>query len=81
MYLPELTHLYAHVNKIIQVYCFSHNFMTFLVWLLWVLVHDDCAHSFFLQSEEPLTVASLLHSLGLGKYAIIFQAEEVLNIT
>ncbi|XP_010255121.1 PREDICTED: uncharacterized protein LOC104595867 isoform X2 [Nelumbo nucifera] len=27
--------------------------------------------------EEPLTVASLLHSLGLGKYAIIFQAEEV----
>ncbi|XP_072990592.1 uncharacterized protein [Typha latifolia] len=28
-------------------------------------------------SEEPLTVASLLHSLGLGKYAILFQAEEV----
>ncbi|KAK9104697.1 hypothetical protein Scep_021541 [Stephania cephalantha] len=25
----------------------------------------------------PLTVASLLHSLGLGKYAILFQAEEV----
>lgn len=27
--------------------------------------------------EEPLTVASLLNSLGLGKYAILFQAEEV----
>eukprot|EP00262_Sarcandra_glabra_P019502 TRINITY_DN736_c0_g1_i2.p1 TRINITY_DN736_c0_g1~~TRINITY_DN736_c0_g1_i2.p1 ORF type:complete len:331 (+),score=52.43 TRINITY_DN736_c0_g1_i2:201-1193(+) len=27
--------------------------------------------------EEPLTVAGLLHSLGLGKYSIIFQAEEV----
>ncbi|KAM5581545.1 protein bicaudal C [Rosa sericea] len=27
--------------------------------------------------EEPLSVASLLHRLGLGKYAIIFQAEEV----
>ncbi|KAA8530277.1 hypothetical protein F0562_004986 [Nyssa sinensis] len=27
--------------------------------------------------EQPLTVGSLLHSLGLGKYAIIFQAEEV----
>ncbi|KAK9090524.1 hypothetical protein Sjap_023701 [Stephania japonica] len=25
----------------------------------------------------PLTVASLLHSLGLGKYAILFQAEEL----
>lgn len=29
---------------------------------------------------EPLNVASLLHSLGLGKYAITFQAEEVSNI-
>ncbi|XP_038984068.1 uncharacterized protein LOC103710016 isoform X4 [Phoenix dactylifera] len=28
-------------------------------------------------SEEPLTVSSLLHSLGLGKYAILFQVEEV----
>ncbi|KAK9271911.1 hypothetical protein L1049_002276 [Liquidambar formosana] len=27
--------------------------------------------------DEPPTVASLLHSLGLGKYAITFQAEEV----
>ncbi|XP_062010028.1 uncharacterized protein LOC133726494 [Rosa rugosa] len=27
--------------------------------------------------EEPPSVASLLHRLGLGKYAIIFQAEEV----
>ncbi|KAM0958170.1 hypothetical protein EV1_023259 [Malus domestica] len=27
--------------------------------------------------DETLTVAGLLHSLGLGKYAIIFQAEEV----
>ncbi|XP_059670224.1 uncharacterized protein LOC132315827 [Cornus florida] len=27
--------------------------------------------------EQPLTVASLLHSLGLGKYAVLFQAEEV----
>ncbi|KAK6913167.1 Sterile alpha motif domain [Dillenia turbinata] len=27
--------------------------------------------------EEPLTVAGLLHSLGLGKYAILFQAEEI----
>lgn len=27
--------------------------------------------------EEPLTVSSLLHSLGLGKYAIHFQAEEI----
>ncbi|XP_043723293.1 uncharacterized protein LOC122670471 [Telopea speciosissima] len=27
--------------------------------------------------EEPHTVGSLLHSLGLGKYAILFQAEEV----
>ncbi|KAF8390346.1 hypothetical protein HHK36_024871 [Tetracentron sinense] len=27
--------------------------------------------------EEPLTVASLLYSLGLQKYAILFQAEEV----
>ncbi|KAL6139652.1 hypothetical protein ACLB2K_057954 [Fragaria x ananassa] len=26
---------------------------------------------------DPLSVASLLHRLGLGKYAIIFQAEEV----
>ncbi|XP_042502376.1 uncharacterized protein LOC122079738 isoform X2 [Macadamia integrifolia] len=26
--------------------------------------------------EEPHTVASLLHSLGLGKYGILFQAEE-----
>ncbi|KAF9606863.1 hypothetical protein IFM89_029462 [Coptis chinensis] len=26
--------------------------------------------------EEPVTVSGLLHSLGLGKYAIIFQAEE-----
>ncbi|RVW52819.1 hypothetical protein CK203_076622 [Vitis vinifera] len=26
---------------------------------------------------EPLTVASFLHSLGLGKYIILFQAEEV----
>lgn len=32
------------------------------------------------QSEEPPTVASLLHSLGLGKYAIIFQAEEVKSL-
>ncbi|XP_068641261.1 uncharacterized protein [Aristolochia californica] len=28
-------------------------------------------------AEEPVTVAGLLHSLGLGKYAILFQAEEV----
>lgn len=27
--------------------------------------------------DEPLTVAGLLHRLGLGKYAIVFQAEEV----
>ncbi|KAJ4973488.1 hypothetical protein NE237_006662 [Protea cynaroides] len=27
--------------------------------------------------EEPHNVASLLHSLGLGKYAILFQVEEV----
>ncbi|OVA16252.1 HhH-GPD domain [Macleaya cordata] len=27
--------------------------------------------------EEPVTVAGLLNSLGLGKYAIMFQAEEV----
>lgn len=27
--------------------------------------------------EQPLTVSGLLHSLGLGKYAIWFQAEEV----
>ncbi|XP_010272062.1 PREDICTED: uncharacterized protein LOC104607963 [Nelumbo nucifera] len=27
--------------------------------------------------EEPPSVASLLHSLGLGKYAVLFQAEEV----
>ncbi|KAK6928237.1 Sterile alpha motif domain [Dillenia turbinata] len=27
--------------------------------------------------EEPLTVAGLLHSLGLGKYVILFQAEEI----
>lgn len=26
---------------------------------------------------EPLTVASFLHSLGLGKYIILFQAEEI----
>lgn len=29
------------------------------------------------QGEEPPTVAGLLHRLGLVKYAIIFQAEEV----
>ncbi|KAG9450450.1 hypothetical protein H6P81_010415 [Aristolochia fimbriata] len=28
-------------------------------------------------AEEPVTVAGLLHSLDLGKYAILFQAEEV----
>ncbi|XP_058112121.1 uncharacterized protein LOC131255430 isoform X2 [Magnolia sinica] len=28
-------------------------------------------------AEEPLSVAGLLHSLGLGKYSILFQAEEV----
>lgn len=28
-------------------------------------------------AEEPLTVSELLHSLGLGKYSILFQAEEV----
>ncbi|CAK7332767.1 unnamed protein product [Dovyalis caffra] len=28
-------------------------------------------------AEEPQTVEGLLHSLGLGKYAIIFKAEEV----
>uniref|UniRef100_A0A1D1XFI6 SEC23-interacting protein n=2 Tax=Anthurium amnicola TaxID=1678845 RepID=A0A1D1XFI6_9ARAE len=28
-------------------------------------------------AEEPTSVSSLLHSLGLGKYAILFQAEEV----
>ncbi|KAL2523457.1 uncharacterized protein Fot_27380 [Forsythia ovata] len=27
--------------------------------------------------EQPLTVSGLLHSLGLGKYAIHFQAEEI----
>ncbi|XP_024024307.1 ankyrin repeat and SAM domain-containing protein 6 isoform X1 [Morus notabilis] len=27
--------------------------------------------------DEPRTVAGLLHALGLGKYAILFQAEEV----
>ncbi|WOK96384.1 hypothetical protein Cni_G05091 [Canna indica] len=30
-----------------------------------------------LKPEEPLTVAGLLGSLGLGKYAILFEAEEV----
>ncbi|KAG0451457.1 hypothetical protein HPP92_026262 [Vanilla planifolia] len=34
-------------------------------------------HKSTYMSEEPLTVAALLHSLGLGKYAIHFQAEEV----
>lgn len=29
------------------------------------------------QDQPPLTVASLLNSLGLGKYTIHFQAEEV----
>lgn len=29
------------------------------------------------QGELPLSVAGLLNSLGLGKYAIHFQAEEV----
>ncbi|MQL97501.1 hypothetical protein Taro_030192 [Colocasia esculenta] len=28
-------------------------------------------------AEEPTSVSNLLHSLGLGKYAILFQAEEV----
>lgn len=27
--------------------------------------------------QEPLTIGSFLNSLGLGKYAILFQAEEV----
>ncbi|WOK92043.1 hypothetical protein Cni_G00734 [Canna indica] len=30
-----------------------------------------------LTPEEPLTVSSLLKTLGLGKYAIMFQAEEI----
>ncbi|KAG0451414.1 hypothetical protein HPP92_026429 [Vanilla planifolia] len=38
---------------------------------------DERLHLARLHSEEPLTVAALLHSLGLGKYAIHFQAEEV----
>ncbi|KAI3474850.1 hypothetical protein Pfo_030161 [Paulownia fortunei] len=29
------------------------------------------------QDNQPLTVSSLLHSLGLGKYSINFQAEEI----
>jgi hypothetical protein len=33
--------------------------------------------SFVVQVENPLTVAGLLQSLGLGKYNIIFRAEEV----
>lgn len=33
-----------------------------------------------LQVMEPVNIASLLHSLGLGKYAITFQAEEVSNL-
>lgn len=30
-----------------------------------------------MQGEEQQTVDGLLHSLGLGKYAILFKAEEV----
>ncbi|XP_020574837.1 uncharacterized protein LOC110020897 [Phalaenopsis equestris] len=37
----------------------------------------DAAQKPVILTEVPLTVASLLHSLGLGKYAIHFQAEEV----
>ncbi|KAF2302459.1 hypothetical protein GH714_036422 [Hevea brasiliensis] len=35
------------------------------------------ADLFLSHGEEQQTVESLLHSLGLGKYAIIFKAEEV----
>ncbi|RWW62949.1 hypothetical protein BHE74_00029940 [Ensete ventricosum] len=38
----------------------------------------DIGQRIVLKPEEPLTVSGLLHSLGLGKYAILFQAEEVL---
>lgn len=33
--------------------------------------------SVVVQDQPPATVASLLNSLGLGKYTINFQAEEV----
>lgn len=33
-----------------------------------------------LQVEGPITVAGLLHTLGLGKYNVLFQAEEVSNL-
>ncbi|CAL9128347.1 unnamed protein product [Musa acuminata var. zebrina] len=37
----------------------------------------DIGQRIVLKPEEPLTVSGLLHSLGLGKYAVLFQAEEV----
>lgn len=33
-----------------------------------------------MQVQGPLTVGAFLNSLGLGKYAIHFQAEEVSNL-
>jgi hypothetical protein len=48
-----------------------------VVFHLWSCTHDISLSSGFLQVENPLTVTGLLQSLGLGKYNIIFRAEEV----
>ncbi|KAK2971212.1 hypothetical protein RJ640_029890 [Escallonia rubra] len=44
-----------------------------------VLPASGVPKSFYL-NDRPLTVSSLLHSLGLAKYAVQFQAEETFNV-
>lgn len=50
---------------------FAHYQFAIAIMHLWLLL------LFTMQGEEQQTVDGLLHSLGLGKYAILFKAEEV----
>uniref|UniRef100_A0A5B6YM19 SAM domain-containing protein n=1 Tax=Davidia involucrata TaxID=16924 RepID=A0A5B6YM19_DAVIN len=66
--MPKSSYI-VHISPsdIVIFLALAHNNGLFLVKL----------RNLLFMGEQPLTVGNLLHSLGLGKYAILFQAEEV----
>lgn len=58
---------------------YNYNYVVFQLWinnhLSYGFTNSLCV--WCLQGDEQQTVDGLLHTLGLGKYAIIFKAEEV----
>jgi hypothetical protein len=66
------TNNYLIVTLIFRCILFMQIIAVIYAWNFLTLVYA------ILQTEAPLTVSGLLNSLGLEKYGVLFQAEEVI---